>query len=265
MSLQLFDRRGSIVVLAFLISTIMFNYYLAMVDPTFEFMLPVHVPYVTKDSRFYFGLNFWTQCLGYFTCFGYFLIDFLIFVTITSHILTELKVINEMCQDVGKYELEGFEELKGRKQGVNMIQLAPKADVLLKFILERHNKVIEAIQNASDFYIVTILFYEATAFTNFLFVYYLLFIFGGFYNMVFASIMLAPQYLIVSLIGNNILEKGNLIAKALYDSHWLHLKPKDRKVLCTIIAMSQKSHTLSVGGFGNVVLARFAMVCRFFM
>lgn len=267
-----FCRRGTKILSFFLILTVVGNLYLCFTDPTFDLPFPAQLPFVSKESRFYFGLNFWTQMFGYFICYGFIVIDFLIFVTITRHIITEMEVINNMCLDIGTHEKDYLETLEEEDDdGLETIRLADeakeaktaKADILLKLILDRHNKVIKVIQNAANLYVVTILCYEGLSFSNLLFIYYLLAIFGGFYHLIFGTIPLLPQYYIVSWIGSSILEMGKEMTKTLYDSHWLHLKPKDRKVLCIILAMAQKPHGLSVGGFADVALARFAVVMTF--
>lgn len=261
----MFCRRLIIFLALLTISTVGSSCYLALTDPSYEFIFPAHFPGIPKESKFYYFINFWMQNAGYFVGYNFVFIDFFIFLTITRHILTEIDIIIEMCKDLGKYDALQ----RQNDEDIETIYLSgetkiPKSEVLLKLILDRHQKVVQAIKNASDFYSLAALTYETNAFAGFLFIFYLLKTLGEFNIVVVGTSALVPQLFVFSLIGTQILEKGNDMARILYQSQWLALTPKERKMFCTILAMAQKPHTLSAGGFGDVALARFGVVCNIF-
>lgn len=226
---------------------------------------------VAKESKYYYSINFWTQTFCFALCYSYVFIDFLIFLTISSHILVELGTINEMCKDLGGYEEQlskkYFErELSESTPDIEVIDLPDddhsktKSKEMLKLILDRHVKIVEIIKTSSNFYFISILMNEANTFACIGFVFYLIAIYGGNTYLALGALFIIPQYYMISLIGSRILESGNDIAKTLYDSNWLYLKPKERKMMCVIMELAQKPHTLSVGGFANVSLERFNVV-----
>lgn len=235
------------------------------VDPTFDFLFPIHVIGISKDSPYYYAINFWTQAFCLALCYSYVYIDFLIFLTITSHILVELNGINEMCKNLGKYEeISSSENIR-----VPKVELGNNKNVhaktLLKQIHERHVKILELINITSNFYLINMLLNEAFIVAIIGFVFYVLTFIDGNYYLACSMMLLAPQFLVVSYIGSRILEAGSDTARTLYDANWLYLNPKDRKVLCAVMAMAQKPHTLSAGGFADVSLSRFAVVMNGFL
>lgn len=239
------------------------------INPSFEFLLPVHVIGISKESKYYYPINFWTQTYCYGLMFHFVFVDFLIFLTITSHILTELKGINEICKDLGKYEEYLSEKLFKREcaknNDVEVIELPNDrsyiaSNVLLKQVFERHTKVLGVINIASSFYFFNILLNEGVTFACNGFVYLVVTVFGDNYIVAMGACFIIPLYFMISLIGSKILEAEHEMARTLYASNWLYLKPKERKMLCVVLAVAQKPHTLSAGGFASVSLERFTMV-----
>lgn len=225
---------------------------------------------ISSDAKYYYVINFWTQTFCFALCYSYVYIDFLIFLTITSHILVELNKINEMCKNLGQYEEKLFDKFIKRhdtnekmENGVIEVKERKKtipSKVLLKLIHKRHVKILEYIKITSNFYFINMLLNEAFIIAIIAFVFYVLTFVGGNAYLACAMLILVPQFLVISFIGSKILEAENDIARSLYDSNWLYLNSKNRKFLCVVMEMAQKPHTLSAGGFANVSLARFAVV-----
>uniref|UniRef100_A0A336LT13 Odorant receptor n=1 Tax=Culicoides sonorensis TaxID=179676 RepID=A0A336LT13_CULSO len=248
------------------------------INPSFEFLLSSQIVGITKDSKYYFILNITSHAFGFAMIYSYIFIDFMMFVTISRHILAQLKIINDMCKDIGKYEKNLVEQYFGRHyhnttelklMGLNKDILVskhqqyPKSMVLLKLILERHKKLLSIIKIASDFYFLSILLYEALTFVCNGFVYCTLTILNGSWFLALTSTFVLPQYYVISSIGTEILESGNEMSTNLYNSDWLYLSPKERKMMQICMVLSQKPHTLTAGGFQDVSLQRFTYVMSF--
>lgn len=243
-------------------------YIFHVINPKFQFLLPIHVIGIPPESKFFYPVNFWVQAYGYDISYHSVFVDFLIFYTITSHILAELMIINDICSDLGKYE-ESLTEQQHDNTDVEVIELPDDSlshipsKVLLNHILERHVKILEVIKNASDFYFINILLNEAVLFAGNGFIYLVFTIFRDNYVVAANALLFIPQYYMMSLMGAKILEAGNEMARRLYASKWLYLSPKQRKMMCLIMAMAQTPHTLTAGGFSDVSMARFAVVLSF--
>lgn len=269
--------------LIFLINNTIFTavaiYGFSFIQSSFEFIVPVYLPFIPKDSPFYYSLNFWHQIFCYSYLYAYIVVEFLIFFTLSTHILLEMDLIKDICKKLGDYEVNSMEarqptslnnsdlhkiiEVKSHKNR-NMTEM--KGSALLGDILDRHNKIIEVVLHASNLYFYQSLLWEFATAASVCYAYYLIAIYQGYYYLAIGCLFIVPQYLICSVNGSNILHKSYEIARTLYDSNWLNLNVNDKKTLVLILKMMQKSHTLTVGGFADVSLARFTFVrsCEFF-
>lgn len=283
-SFHLISCRISIGFVAFnSVSSAIGNYLSASeINSTENFLFPVDLPFISKESKYYYAANYWEQIFCFSLMYAFIIFDFMIFYTITKHIMNELTIIVELSKTLGDLgeesfnneqtillsEKENHDDLDELRKVLSEIEIPPenlslkkpKAMELLKLIHERHTKIMSVIHTASEFYFLNMLFWEFMIFITICYLYYLVFIFKGLYNMVAGGVVIIIQFYVISLIGANILEKGQEIAKALYCSHWYYLKALERKLLLSIMVAAQKPNTLSSAGFGNVSLSRFTSV-----
>lgn len=244
-----------------------------------QLLLPISLPFIEKSSKFYFPVNYSQQAFCYVILYCFMIINYLFFYTVTKHILIELDLIIELCKKIGQEEEKHFIEentiiLKNKKVPVlkivgenrNASENPPNLSSidLIKILLERHLQIRSIIDTTANFYYINIPLWEMISITSCCFAYYATMIYHGFYNQLIGTAFLLLQYLMVCYMSTNILEKHGEIGKVLYTSKWYYLSVKEKKALINIIQMSQKTCTLSSGGFGYVSLERYNDVRDFY-
>lgn len=243
---------------------------------SFDFLMPMSLPFVAKESTLYIPVNHLQQTYSYMLVNGFIYTDFLIFYSILTHIMQEMDIMIDISKKIGEYE-----EVESHKSIVNgkvtdtndaflniLMEInencqnndKPTANQLQELILKRHVVLVNVIKIARSFYLVNILIWELIAFCTIIYLYYLIVHIGGNYLIAFGCVFLILQYNAMCYAGGDILIKEDEIARGLYGSKWYYLTGADRKHLCLILMMAQKPCTLSAGGFGNVSLKRFTSV-----
>lgn len=250
--------------------------------PSVDFLMPMSLSFIPKSVIYYFPINYIQQIISYILVNAFIFVDFLLFITILRHILNEMDILIDVSLKMGKFEeLEILKNIVDEDNDAQTMTTTekqfmsvlldmqinendhPKTTELVKVFFERHVTLIEVIEKARSFYLINILVWELTTFTTLIYIYLLFFHQDGVATVGFASGFVFLQYYVISNGGGNILSKEDEIARALYGSKWYFCGVKERKNLTLILMMTQKSNTLSAGGFGNVSLNRFTVVISF--
>lgn len=245
----------------------------------FDFLMPMKLPFITKESWLYFPINHLQQTYSYMLVNGFIYADFLIFYSILRHITNEMNILIDISKKIGEYEeLQSLLMIvNGKVTTLNdelLVILSeiidatetntkPAANQLLELIHSRHIVLVDVIKVARSFYLINILIWEFTAFNTIIYLYYLIVHVGGYYLIAFGCIFVIMQYYAMCYAGGDILFKEDEIARGLYGSKWYYLGVNERKWLKVILLATQKPFTLSAGGFGNVSLNRFTSVSQF--
>lgn len=137
----------------------------------YDFITPSSIPWIPKDSSFYYPVNYIHQCISTVWFYAFMNSFFFFFYSLSKHILTELDIIIEISSKIGNIEDDRISKIqnsplldepdnKTLKQKSNNESKSKISDTttVLRVILEKHIKIMHVIGIASDFYSINFLY-----------------------------------------------------------------------------------------------------------
>ncbi|XP_063708681.1 odorant receptor 67c-like [Culicoides brevitarsis] len=253
-----------------------FSPFLNLIKPTITTTYAMKFIFV-QDERLNFWLNFFVQAIGlcYWSLVFYSIV--FIFFNIVVNVLSELKIIAQICRTIGnleeKMQEDHFSEhpslsnevLNGIFHNSTKIQDLEKfqkkdaeTSKLLGTIIKYHSNMICLMDQMSSVYAFNVLTWEFI-FTLAVVAFYTLSRFSPTtaINMGPVLTTLSLTYFFVCYVCELMKQRFDDIGVSLYSSKWYLLKPCHRKDLVTILQLGNKARTLRVGPFGFSGLERF--------